>query len=93
MLNEVNNILSNPLVSQGLKLAAPEIMLGVQLLGNVGGIFKKKNSKIQGMIGAVDKRLAENLETLATTQSDALKAECEIRCHELLGILNLWSKL
>ena len=95
-MQEVQKILSNPLVSAGLKIAAPEIALGVDLavtvVGSLFGSRRRKPSATK-LLAAIDKRLAKVLEDLATTESKHYRRECEIRAHELLGVLNEWEKL
>ena len=96
-MEEVQKILQNPLVKAGLKVAAPEIALGVDLailvVGSIFGSRKKKKPSAEKLLGAIDKRLADILKDLALTKSKGFRQECEIRAHELLGILNEWEKI
>jgi hypothetical protein len=90
MLNEVKKILSNPIVKTGLRVVAPELVIGVDLALSVAdGLFKSKPST-ETLVSVVDKRLAEMLSEIATTESKHYRRECEIRAHELLFILNEW---
>lgn len=95
-MEAVQKILQNPLVLNGLKMVAPEVALGVDLaMTVVSGIFgsrKRKPSAVK-LLAAIDKRLAQVIKDLATTKSKYYRRECEIRAHELLGVLNEWDKL
>ena len=98
-MKEVQNILSNPLLKQGLKLVAPEIAIGIDLVVTaynalLGGEKRIPYAKhLLALTTVIDKRLAVLLEDLATTKSKARRRRCEIRIHELLGILNEWEKI
>ncbi len=88
-MEAVTQVLNNPIIRTGLKVVAPEIAVAVE----VAMLFLKKRKKrasIEKLLEAIDKRLAKTLETLATTESKGLRRECEIRAHELLGVLNEW---
>jgi hypothetical protein len=95
-MEEVQKVLNNPVIRQGLKVAAPELALGVELaVGFVTTLFgrRKRRLSVKKLAGVVDQRLAKILTDIATTKSKHHKQECEIRAHELLGILNTWEKL
>jgi hypothetical protein len=51
----------------------------------IDNLFKGQE---QDVVAVIDQRLASILKDLATTRSKHYKQECEIRAHELLGILN-----
>lgn len=95
-MDAVKNVMSNPVVKQGLKIVAPELVLGVNLAVDlVGPLFrkKKKTPSATKLLAVIDKELAKVLETLGTTQSRGRQRECEIRAHTLLGVLNEWEKI
>lgn len=94
-MDAVTRILSNPAVRKGLLVAAPEIALAVDLAVTIVKAFlktRKRKSSVKKLLEAVDARLAVVLEELATTESKGMRKECEIRAHELLGVLNEWHK-
>jgi len=96
VLNNVQSVLNNPIVRQGLMIAAPEIALGIDLVVTITkGLFgsRKHSPSALELITIIDKRLAELLQQLATTKSRIMRSELEIRVHELLGILNSISKI
>jgi hypothetical protein len=84
-MEEVQQIIANPIIRQGLKVVAPELALGVDL---VLTIFGSKRKRQPSLLPLVDKRLAFLLKEIATTKSALYRQECEIRAHELLGLLN-----
>jgi len=94
-MDEIQKLLNNPVIKNGLRIASPEIALGVEILSAVGsGLFQgKKTPKATELLAVIDKRLAKVLNDLATTESRYYRRECETRAHELLGILNEWEKL
>ena len=95
-MEAVTNLLSNPVIKQGLRMAAPEIALGVDLgVTIVGSLFRgrKKEKAAKRLLVVIDSELAKVLETLATTKSKHMRKECEIRVHTLLGVLNEWDKI
>lgn len=86
-MDEVQKILKNPLVSQGLKTVAPQVALGVDIVTAMFASQRRK-PRVEDILSIIDKRLAEVLKALATTESKHYRQECEIRAHELLGVLN-----
>jgi hypothetical protein len=98
-MQEVQKLLSNPLIRYGLRAAAPEVAVGIELImGTVGAIMGSKKrvpyaKHLLALTTVIDKRLAEVLEVLATTKSKHRRREYEVRAHELLGILNEWEKI
>ena len=98
-MQEVQKILNNPLLRLGLKTVAPELALGIDLAvmtydAILGGSQRIPYAKhLLGLTNTIDKRLAELLEGIATTQSKHKRRDYEIRAHELLGILNEWTKI
>ena len=95
-MNEVQKVLQNPVIRAGLKIAAPEIALGVDLAVTIAGSLfgsRKRKPSAQKLLFVIDKRLATVLEALATTTSEHYRREYEIRAHELLGILNEWEEI
>lgn len=91
-MDEVKKLLQDPLILQGLRIVAPEIAIGIDLVSSVFGISRRRRSAEQ-VLAIVDKRLAEALRELATTKSKFRRNECEIRAHELLGVLNDWQRV
>lgn len=91
-MDEVQKLLNNPVLRQGLKIVAPEIGLGVDLVVGLFGAAKKEHSAKQ-LMSVIDKELAKVLEDLATTESRHYRRECEIRAHTLLGVLMEWDKI
>lgn len=93
-MKEVQNILNNPLLKQSLKLVAPEVFLGLDLLTVIGSsFFSSDPPPAKDLVAIIDKRLAAILKDLATTRSVLDRRRCEVRAHELLGILNEWEKI
>jgi len=95
MLDKITGILGNPVVMQGLKLAAPELMFGVQLLTAGGKLFSsgRRGPKATDLVADVDEQLAAQLEILAKPDiSDARRRNTELRVHTLLGLLTKWSQ-
>lgn len=95
-MDEVQKVLNNPLVRNGLKVVAPEIGLGVDLaMTVVGGLFgsRRRKPSAQQLLAVIDKQLAGILKDLATTESKHYRRECEIRAHALLGVLMEWDKI
>ena len=93
-MQEIQNLLRNPIIRHGLRLSAPEVAIGVEaLILIISGVQKrKKRAKLENLLAMIDQRLAKVIEELATTESEHMKTECEIRAHELLGLLNEWEK-
>ena len=90
-MEEVKAILNNPIIKNGLRIAAPEIALGVEI---ISGLFSsKRTTSAEQLLAVIDKELARVLETLATTESKNHRRECEIRAHTILGLLNEWEKI
>lgn len=89
-LSNVQDVLSNPVIRQGLKIVAPEIAIALEI---VQGLFGKKKPQASDVLKIIDARLADLIRQLATTKSRLLRNELEIRIHELLGILNSWNKI
>jgi hypothetical protein len=98
-MEQVQRLLNNPLFKTGLRIAAPEVAVGVELLmSTVGAIMGSKDrvpyaKHLLALTTVIDRRLAEVLEKLATTESKYRRREYEVRAHELLGILNEWEKI
>lgn len=93
-MDEVTKILSSPAVRAGLKIAAPEIGLTVDLvLTIVNGLFKaRRKPKLDDLLAVMDKQLAVMLQELSTTKSKFRQQELEIRIHTLLGVILEWDK-
>ncbi len=89
-MDEVNKILSNPIVSGGLKIVAPQIALGIELIRSLFSSSSKPSLK--QLLSAIDSQLASLLKELATTKSKFRRQELEIRIHTILSILNEWDK-
>lgn len=92
-MKEVQNILNNPLLKQSLRLVAPEVFLGLELLTAIGSNLFTRTPSVEELVAVIDKRLAVILQDLATTKSQSRRRQCEVRAHELLGILNEWEKI
>jgi len=94
-MDAVTKILSNPVLRQSLKILVPQVALGVDLAVTLVGAYlktRKRKASIEKLLKAIDTRLAVVLERLATTESKGVRQECEVRAHELLGVLNEWHK-
>jgi len=95
MLDKVSALLNNPLFKQGLKIAAPELVIGVELLTTAGALFSsgRRGPKASDLVADADEALAKQLEILADPKSSAvLQRNTEIRVHTLLGLLTQWSR-
>lgn len=94
VLSSVNAILGSPAVRAGLKIAAPELTLAVDLARLVGATLTRPRSRqARELVAAIDERVAEYIGKLADpTSSKAIKRELEIRTHELLGVLQAWKQ-
>jgi len=95
-LKNVEAVLGNPVVSMGLKMVAPQLAVGVDLLMSaVDGLFssRRASKKLKNLSQAVDGRLAHLLEEIATTKSKHYRRECEIRAHEILHMLHEWEQI
>ena len=89
VLSNVQAVLNNPLVKQGIRVASPEVALGLEI---IEGLFAKPMREASEVLKVIDKRLAELLKQLAESKSKLAIRELEVRIHELLEILNEWSK-
>ncbi len=92
-MDEVKKILSNPILRTGLKMAAPEVALGIDLAMLLFGSLGARKPSIAALLRVIDQRLAVILKELAETESRLRRSELEIRAHELLGLLNEWDKI
>ena len=93
---KIEGVLNDPVVRQGLTIAAPEVVLIADVaMAVIGGLFgsRKKKPTAEMVLHIIDTRLAEILHSLSNSPSPALKRELETRAHELLGILNEWEKI
>ena len=91
-MQEIQKLLSNPLIRHGLKVVAPELAIGIDLVSSFFSATAWEPS-VEDMLAVIDKRLAVILEGIATTTSKRKRRRLEIRAHELLGILNEWEKI
>lgn len=89
-LSNVQQVLSNPVLRQGLKIVAPEVSIALEIIDS---LFIESPPLASDVLKIIDLRLADLLKQLATKQSDLLRNELEIRIHELLGVLNAWNKI
>jgi hypothetical protein len=89
-MEKVTKILTNPAIKAGLKIAAPELVLGLDLV--VSTFSFKKKRRVKKIVRILDKHLAAAIETIATTDSSSLRKEYEIRAHEILSIFNEWNQ-
>lgn len=93
-MEAVNAVLKNPLIKNGLAIAAPEIAIGVELVSGIfGGLLGSNKRSAEQLLAVIDQELANVLKDLATTKSKHFRRECEIRAHTLLGILMEWDKV
>lgn len=95
-MRAVRDILNDPVLRHSLKIVAPELTLGVELAVALVDKFlenRKKSQSAKALVNLIDNRLAKVLRDLATSDSVHYRRECEIRAHELLGILNAWDKM
>lgn len=90
-MNEVSRLLANPAIKAGLKLAAPEVSLGLDIVAAIFGATRKP--KVEQLYAVVDRELANVLKSLATTKSKVRRRELEIRAHTILGIILEWDKI
>lgn len=86
-MDEVIELLNNPLIKSGLMTVAPELGAAVTFLSDI--VLPNDNSEI---VKIIDNRLAVVLKYLATAKSNHLIEEYEIRAHELLHLLFTWEK-
>ena len=93
-MEEVRKILQNPIVRNGLRIVAPEIGVGIDLVLLVADVlFASNEPGVQQLLAVIDRQLAGILEQLVEVRTEAQKQELEIRAHTLLGILNDWGKI
>jgi hypothetical protein len=95
MLDKVTALLNNPVIKQGLKLTAPQISTGIELLTLGGALFStgRRGPSASDLMSDVDTELARQIEILAdSTISAPRRRNTEVRVHTLLGLLNTWSK-
>jgi len=95
VFGEVEGILGNPIVRTGLKLAGPQASLivdGVRALMLTFGGSHHKEYTAQDVLKLIDQRAAKLIERLATTKSQSMRKETEIRLHELLEIGQMWDR-
>lgn len=91
----VNSVLNNSAVKAGLALAGPHATLmaeGVQALMLTFAGSRQRRHKASEVLSIIDKRAAELIESLSKAKSRRLRAELEIRLHELLEIGQRWDR-
>lgn len=94
MLGKVGELLSNPVVQQGLKASAPQIAMALDLVTAGGALFStgRRGPSASDLVKDVDAELAKQLEILADkTISAPRRNNTEVRVQTLLGLLTKWS--
>jgi len=90
-MSQVNDIVSNPVLRQSLKLVSPQAGLILDLadlaVAFFGG-FRSRDRRLKAMIKVLDERIAALLKELGETESDLRRHEIEVTLLELLGVLN-----
>ena len=94
-MNQLNDLLSNSLFQQGLKLASPHaglILDLAQLVSLTFGGFRSRDRRMKAMMKLLEERIAAQLKELAETDSKLRRHELEVTLLELLRILNEFDK-
>ena len=92
-MQQVQNLLNNPVFKLTLKAIAPEIAIGLDLIVKTIGDIMGSYDPLDALLSVIDERLAEVLQELSSTRSEFHRRNLEVRAHELLGILNEWEQV
>lgn len=92
-MDKVTALLKNPVVRTGLKIASPELAIGVEVALALVQSMQPRKPDITELLKIIDKKLASILEQLSEEQPLHYKRELEIRAHQLLEIIVEWNKI